>query len=226
MRQVWYFSAAGHSRAAARWLTEQLECPLFEIGKDIPVQLETAAVVFPVYCQNIPEPVRVFLSGLRAKNIALIATYGKMGCGNVLWEGKQLVKGTVIAGACVPTGHTYLDQPPITDYTPLQPVLNRIREPKPAQIPRQKKWWLADLLPELRSSVSVRLEKTDRCTACGLCSRNCPVGTMNNGKPGTGCIRCLRCAAECPAQALQVSYHPVLRFYLRKPRQEEWIFYL
>ena len=155
----------------------------------------------------------------------MIATYGKMGCGNVLWEANRLVKGTVIAAGYVPTGHTYLDQDDVGDLEKLLPVIRRIQKPEPVSIPRRKKWWLADLAPAFRSRMGVRLCKTAACNACGLCSRSCPMGSMKNGAPGKDCIRCLRCARACPQKAISVSYSFALRAYLRKPRQEEWIIY-
>lgn len=226
MISVYCFSATGHSRAAARYLAQSLQCRLYELPELSAEPADTAVVVFPVYCQNMPEPVKPFLASLEAKYVALVATYGKMGCGNVLWEAAKLVKGTVIAGAYVPTGHTYLQEPPVNDYSALLPMIDRIRSAQPVIIPRRKKWWLADRFPGLRSRIGVRMKKTDACVSCGLCSRNCPMGSMENGKSGKDCIRCLRCAAECPKQAIQVNCHPLLRFYLRKSRQNEWILYL
>ena len=51
----------------------------------------------------------------------------------------------------------------------------------------------------------------DRCTACGLCSRICPVRAIRmEGAParprwGAGCASCYRCINLCPAQAIQIS---------------------
>lgn len=226
MTVVYCFSGTGHSRAVARYMAEKLGTPVREIGKDIPIPSDVAVIVFPVYCQNIPAPVKAVLPQITAKHVALIATYGKMGCGNVLWESAKLVKGQVIAGAYVPTGHTYLEEGTEFDTDPLQTLLERIRDPKPVLLPRRKKWWLADVLPDGRSRLSVKLERTRDCTQCGLCTRDCPMGTMENGRPGKNCIRCLRCVKICPAQAIRVSYGRVLRAYLRKPKQNEWIFYV
>lgn len=223
---IYYFSAAGHSKAAAEFFSENLHALAREIGTKTVTEEDTAVIVFPVYCQNIPEPVKAFLPNVRAKYVALIATYGQMGCGNVLWEATKLVKGQVIAGAYVPTGHTYLSEGAQTDYTPLQPVLERIQSPRPVTIPKKPKWWLADFLPDLRSRISVKIQKTHRCTQCGLCNRDCPMGAMEMGSPGKGCIRCLRCVTQCPQKALEVSYHPLLKSYLRKKRQTDWILYM
>lgn len=225
MIKVWYFSGTGHSRKVAEFLAQALDAPLCEIGGSTG-PADTAVVVFPVYCQNIPAPVKDFLLTLSAEHVALFATYGKMGCGNVLWEAARLVNGRVIAAGYIPTGHTYLQQDGVGDLQPLLAVIPRIQTPQPVSVPKGKKWWLADVVPDLRSQISVKLRRTEACSECGLCGRNCPMGTMQNGKPGKNCIRCLRCVVECPKKAIRVSYHPLLRWYLRKPKQEEWILYL
>ena len=226
MTEVWYFSAAGHSREVAEGIARALDAPLLEICRQAKPVAETAVVVFPVYCQNIPEPVKPFLQGIDAKHIALIATYGRMDHGNVLWDAAELVNGQVIAGAYVPTGHTYLNEEISVDMDALQPVVDRILAPQPAEISKGKKWGLADLFPGFRSRIGVKLQKSEACTECGICSCRCPVQTMKNGKPGKNCIRCLRCVKVCPVHALVFSCTPVLRWYLRTPKQTQTVIYL
>ena len=226
MSEVWYFSAAGHSREVARFFAEKLNAPLKEIEAGAKGCANRAVVVFPVYCQNIPEPVKVFLKALQAGQVVLVATYGRMGYGNVLWEGARLLSGQVIGAAFVPTGHTYLKEDVPVDPAALEPLFERIRNPKSVSVPKLGKWWLADLFPAFRGSIGVRIRKNDACTHCGLCTLRCPMGAMQNGTPGKNCIRCLRCVGECPQKALSFSCHPVLRWYLRKPRQQETVLYL
>lgn len=48
----------------------------------------------------------------------------------------------------------------------------------------------------------------DRCTACGLCAKNCPLGeiAMNGGMPKWNdhkCTGCLRCYHSCPNRAIE-----------------------
>ena len=224
MTEVYYFSAAGHCKALAELLGEMLRAPVRELPCN--PSADTAVVVFPVYCQNIPGPVRQFLKNLKAPQVALAAAYGQMGRGNVLWEGAKLVSGTVVAGAYVPTGHTYLGGSVEPDLEKLRQFTDRIADPTPAKIGRSAKVWYADLTPALRSRLGVSLMKTDRCTECGLCSRRCPMGTMNNGIPGNRCIRCLRCVSECPAGALTAKLSPIMKRYLRKKRSTDFILFL
>ena len=84
---VFYFSGRGHSRAAAEFLAAELGCTARDIadpkdaGKDICGNAcgaggNAAFVVFPVYCQNIPAPVKAFFRGLKAEYVLPVATYG------------------------------------------------------------------------------------------------------------------------------------------------------
>lgn len=43
------------------------------------------------------------------------------------------------------------------------------------------------------------------CTACGLCAKKCPIGTINIHEPRKTdkekCIGCMRCVRVCPQRA-------------------------
>lgn len=224
---VYCFSATGRSREVAAHLASALGTEVVDIRRDMTeFQNETAVVVFPVYCQNIPEQVRRFLSRLDARNVALIACYGRMHHGNVLKEAENLLSGRVIAGAYVPIGHTYLNEPAKPDTEALKPLLERIQNPLPAKLHREFKNPLADFLPELRGRLGVRLNRNPRCDGCGICTENCPVGGIKSGIPDKNCIRCLGCVESCPKQALEVRYTWPLRLYLRKKKKDKTILYL
>ena len=90
MITVYCFSGSGHSLAVSKELSKLLDCEISPIDNKT-TTADTAIVVFPVYCQNIPKPVKRFLKGLEAKYVALIATYGKISYGNVLYEAQKLL---------------------------------------------------------------------------------------------------------------------------------------
>lgn len=225
MTAVYCFSATGRSLEAARFFADRLSVPVTEIEKGN-VDAETAVVVFPVYCQNIPKPVKAFLTRLRAKYVVLIACYGRMHHGNVLIEAAKLVPGQVIAAAYVPIGHTYLNEPAAVDTDALEVILLRIHDPRPAKLKREFKNPLADFFPTLRSQIGVKIERNDGCTGCDICARSCPMGDMRRGIPGNSCIRCLSCVERCPQNALEVRYSLPLRLYLRKKKKNKTILYL
>lgn len=227
MVTVYYFSGSGHSLAVAKELSEMLACQLHTIGRDTkPIVDETAVVVFPVYCQNIPKPVADFLKLLRAKHIVLIATYGRISYGRVLYEAQKLVSGDVIAGAYIPTGHTFLDGTCAFDKAPLLQIVERIQTPKKVCIPKTRKNPLANISPAFRSRIGVRLIKDSRCDHCGICEKECPMGAIRNGKTGSACIRCLRCVTNCPQKALQYKNSWILDLYLKSYCLDDSVLYL
>lgn len=93
MTTIYCFSGSGHSLAVSRILSQILECEIIMINNvNHTSNSDTAVIVFPVYCQNIPDPVKKFMARLKSKHIALIATYGKISYGNVLYELSRFCK--------------------------------------------------------------------------------------------------------------------------------------
>lgn len=226
MTKICCFSGSGHSLAVAETLSQMTGYAIEQIPSAITETAETAVVVFPVYCQNIPVPVKAFLKNLGAKYVVLIATYGKISYGNVLYEAARLVSGEVIAGAYIPIGHTFLsgDTGFRTDF--LLPILERIASPQKADIPKTRKALFADLFPGFRSRIGGHIRKSAACDSCGLCEKSCPMDACCSGVPNHRCIRCLRCVTNCPQKALVYENSRILRWYLNRYRKEEYRLYL
>lgn len=216
MNAVCFFSGSGHSRAVAEFLARVLDYGLIEITNSAPApEGETAVIVFPVYCQNIPTPIIPFLKSVCTKNAALVATYGGISHGNVLFEASKIIKPTVIASAYIKTEHTYLDEATEFDPSVLNEVIERIKLGQQNEVKRSRKNLFADFFPAWRSRVGVKITRLDSCTSCGRCTERCPMGAIMNGIPNGKCIRCLRCVAECPSRALDYSLSPIMKYYLK-----------
>lgn len=226
MTRIYCFSGTGHSQAVAAYFASRLGLDVLPITADTTGRADVAVVVFPVYCQNVPPPVMDFLHGLDAQYAVLIATYGKISYGNVLYEAAQATTAQIIAGAYVPTGHSFLGQDASFPTQDLEPIFARIASPKQVHIPRSFKNPFASFFPAWRSRIGLQLIKTDACNHCGLCTRSCPMGAIQNGVPDNRCMRCLRCVHVCPQKALRTRAQPVLKAYLKKQRRDRVVIYL
>ena len=225
MITIYCFSGSGHSLAVSKALAQMLDCEIRPVDNETVID-DVAVVVFPVYCQNIPKPVKQFMERMRAKHIVLIATYGKISYGNVLYEAQKLLRGQVIAGAYIPMGHTFLDGDYEFDATQLLPIVQRIKTPRQVAIPKTAKNPLANIFPVLRRRIGVKIKKGDNCVNCGLCEQACPVGAIRNGRIHSQCIRCLHCVTNCPQKALQYKNSQILNVYLKNYYKEEYVLYL
>ena len=228
MNAVVYYSNTGQSYAVAKYLAERLDYLAVDMETCKEIRFESLVLVFPVYCQNVPDTVRRFLERVTADYLTPVATYGKMCCGNVLWEiQRTYTRNTVAAGAYVPTKHTYLpDDPPFDEHHLLDSLIDKVKTPAPIDLPSTYKNLFADLLPALRSRLGVSLCRTDACDGCGRCTARCPQRAIKAGVTNRKCIRCLRCVTECPKRALRFRVRFPLNLYLRGRKVTETVVYV
>ena len=227
MIDVYCFSGCGHSMQAAAFFKERLHSEIIPIEKyTAQGSGDTAVVVFPVYCQNIPAPVASFLKELKAKYAIFVALYGGISYGKVLYEAQKLFGGTVIAGAYLPSGHSYKNQPFLSDTNNLHPLLEKLSSKREVILPKTPKNIFSDLAPAFRSRLGVSLRCSADCDGCNICGKRCPMGAIKYGVPNRRCIRCLRCVSVCPKKALSFKLRSVMRIYLSRRSKTEWKLYV
>lgn len=224
MNGVIYYSNAGECKRIAEYCAQKLNCPIAEIA-NAENDYDNAVLVFPVYCQNVPQTVKRFLNTVSAQKLTVIACYGKMNHGNVLYEIQRKYRLNIVGAAYVPTKHAYLDEPRFDDFGKLEPLLEKANDGVPVKIPKSRKNPLANFLPKQRSHAGVKIVKNDNCDNCGLCQRECPLRATINGKTNRRCIRCMRCVTNCPRHALTIKTSAAMKWYLRRKKQEELIIY-
>ncbi len=225
MDAVVFYSCTGQSKAVAKYFADKLSFPLYNIENVDGSYYDNLVLVFPVHCQNIPGTVKNFLKKAEIKHLTAIATYGKMCCGNVLYEIKNKYRKNLIAAAYIPTKHSYLNGESFCNYEDLQPVTDKIKAPAPIEIPKLYKNIFANFFPKARSRFCVKIYKGADCNGCGGCEKQCPRHAVKCGVTDANCIRCLKCVTECPQHALKFKLRLPLRLYLRKQRMNELIIY-
>ena len=227
MNAVIFYSNTGQSKKVAEYFSMKLGYPLVSIENNDVYDFENVILVFPIICQNLPDVIKIFLNKISVKYLTVIATYGKMCCGNVLYEIQDKYKQNIIAAAYVPTKHSYIDNDEIfCDYDKLIPILEKVNKPASIKLPKLYKNPLANLFPKQRSRLGIKIIKNKNCNECGICNKHCLFNAIELGIPNNRCIRCLKCVYICPNKALDIKVRLPLKLYLRKKKVNKTIIYI
>lgn len=237
---VCFYSETGETKRIAGYFAKETGYPLTDItekGIDKTKAKETETfyydnlvLCFPVHCQNIPGLVRNFLSESKINNLTVIASYGKMNHGNVLYEVQKKYRKNIkiiVAAAYVPTKHSYINgDKSFDDFGVLKPVAQKIKNPSGIILPKLKKNPLANLFPKRRSRIGIKIYKNDGCNRCGLCESSCNYAAIKNGVTNNKCIRCLKCVKICPESAIGFKPTFFMKKYLEKEKITDTIIYI
>ena len=227
MNAVVFYSNTRQSKAIAEYFASQLEYPLLDVETKPEERYQNLVLVFPVHCQNIPDIVKNFLKNISVDNLTAIATYGKMCCGNVLYEIQKKYQKNIVAGAYIPTKHSYIDNDDVfSDFDKLKPIVEKVKKPLYIKLPKLYKNLLANIFPKLRSRLGLTIQKRAVCSGCNLCAERCSFGAIQSGITNRNCIRCLKCVEACPHQALKIKLGLPLKLYLRKKKANKLIIYI
>lgn len=225
MNAVIYYSNTNESFHIATYLMNQFHYEGYNIVNLENFTFHNLVIVFPVYSQNIPYEVKKQLKKIRANKIILIATYGKMSYGRVLYESQKILCGKVVGAAYIPTKHAYVSEDkPFNEYHLLDKFIACFNNDKEVIIPRTKKNIFANFLINLRAKLGVKIVKNNDCDMCNVCHQFCEaiVAGKTNGK----CIRCMRCVENCPKKSLSFKQNIFMRKYLKKVRCNQFVFYI
>lgn len=234
MNAVICFSPTNQSLKVASYFSNTLSWKLYNLTSfnaqtqfDYTVDFQYLVVCFPVYSQNIPLNVESILKKIKAEYFVILATYGKMGKGNVIYKAKNLISGKIIGGAYIPSRHSYKDNGEFLKFSKLNELINRIDKKETNQIiiPKESKNIFANFFPHIRSQLGVKMKKNKNCDECNYCNIICPSNAIHYGQITKKCLRCLKCYYECPNKGLSIKYSIFLRLYLRKDKQEDLIIY-
>lgn len=228
MGTVVFYSNTGNSKKIAEYFAEQLNFPLVNIEENDNCCFDSLVLVFPVHCQNIPYAVKSFLEKVSVKSLTVVATYGKICCGNVIYEIQNQYKMNVVAGAYIPTKHSYVDDDvEFCDFDKLLPIIDKVKAPKPVKIPRLYKNPLANVSPAFRSRMGVKIYNNySNCKNCNICAEKCSLNAIHYGIPSDKCMRCLKCVEICPKKALSVKTVFPLKQYLKRRRKNKIVIYV
>lgn len=214
MNAVVFYSNSNESKKIAKYLGEKSNYEIFDLRLLNNFNFNNLIVVFPVYCQNIPDEVKEFIKKIRVNNISVVATYGRKSFGNVIYELSKLNKLNIISYAYIPTKHTYIENDSsFEDYSKLDCLVGKFNKPSTIKIKKHFKNPFASILMLKRSQSNIKIVKNENCNGCNICANCC--SNIYKGRPNEKCIRCLRCVNRCPNKSLYIKKSFVLKMYLK-----------
>jgi len=232
MNVVLTFSASNQSLKLANYFASILSWDSYDLTSfdnqtkfDYHKEYDYVMFTFPVYSQSITPPVKEILKKLKGKYFVLLATYGKMGTGNILYEAQRIIQGKLIGAAYVPSKHTYIDNGEFREFQKLNKLIENLNLSKEVKLPKRKKHIFANLAPNLRARMNVKLKTNEKCIKCNHCNHICPTKAIYKGRINKDCLRCLKCFNECPVNGLDVKYSYFLKTYLKKDKETSLIIY-
>lgn len=224
MNAIIYYSNTNESLNIAKYISNKENLPLYDIQTLKEYSFDFIYFIFPIHYQSIPKEIIPSIKKIKANRAIVIATYGKMSFGHVLYDIKKILKAKIIAGAYIPTKHTYKsNDKPFNDYHKLDSIIELKQRNEEIIFPKTKKNIFAHFIPRLRHQISVKIIKNKSCNQCNKCNLICK--NIVKGTPNTKCIRCLKCINSCPNKALEYKLSPIMKSYLKKERVNKFIIY-
>jgi len=228
---IFYFSATGNSRHAARRLlpdTGGALCPMTASGAAVsPAPEEAVGLVFPTYFWGLPTVVESFLRRLTVPAgvyVYCVATCGVMSGAAGAAAARELRKNGISLSArfSVTMPDTWTPIFNLSDRektaaknraaeAQLNAAARRIRLRQQGDFMRGKApLWLTDAFvrPAYESARrTAHFAVSEACVGCGACAQDCPAAAieLRGGRPvrvKDRCILCLGCLHRCPRFAI------------------------
>lgn len=193
---------------------------------------ETDLVFFgvPVYAGRVPNKIMPYIQrGFCGNGAAAVpvAVFGNRAYGDALIELKNLLEANAfhtVAGGAVVSQHSFSDviaagRPDPSDQKEIEAFarqvweklygLSAIGQIKPVAVPGTdppEKYYVPLGMDGKPAEFLKALPKTDqgKCDRCGICAKNCPMGSIDQVHPEKVkgiCIKCQSCIRRCPNQA-------------------------
>lgn len=218
-----YFSGHGESKNIASYVNQLTNYPIYDFTScivrkefDYSEEFDLIIFVFPVYSEAIPKVLMDVLLKLKTRYLILLATYGKMETGNVIYEIAKRTHHHLVGAMYVPCKHTYLNEERFNNFQQLDVILEMVNNTKELELTnlKRKKHLFADFFRNFRTRKNVSIQINNKCVNCKICEKNCPVEAIKEKKINKACLRCLKCYYNCPHQAIDIKYSLFLKKYL------------
>lgn len=182
----------------------------------------------PVYAGRVPRFLSDYFTKIRGNNAyaVFIVVYGNRAYDDALLELKNIFEenGFIgIAGGAFIGEHSYTSK--VANGRPDADDLNiaykfgvDINEKLKDVNPLLHKLIVKGNYPYRKGMIyePVMIDTDEKCTDCGICSKDCPMGVIdkynNRDINISKCIRCCRCIKRCPVNAKDINYEEHKKF--------------
>jgi ferredoxin len=242
---IYWFSGTGNSLYAAKKLSETMGFGLAAVRSGVPSgsvggEGRKFGFVFPSYYGDLPRIVRSFIEKLEIlpeTDLFAVVTMGAFGQGSLKAAEKALAeKGLTLrygVGLRMPANYIIKYNPALFGAKSARrierkldgidgkilKIAGEIADGKRAV--ERNSMTMKTLYADI-PSLDAAFFATEKCSACGLCERICPVGNVKivDGKPTWmhACEHCVACISWCPRAAIEYGSATVKRARYRNPR--------
>ena len=223
MNAIIYYSNTFESYKVAKYINSKNNYPLLNLLELDNYNFNNIYLIFPVHYQSIPKEIKFLIKRLKANKAIVIATYGKMSYGHVLYDIKKILDAKIVCAAYIPSKHAYIKKDTSVDLSHLDTIIDKMNNENECIIKKTFKNPFASFFPIMRHRISVKIIRNDKCNNCNLCNHCCPY--INNGIIKGNCNRCLKCITICNNKALDYKLSPIMKKYLNKKKKDEFIIY-
>jgi ferredoxin len=232
---ILYFTATGNSLYAAEKIAAATGDRLFDIGRAVRrgeyrvalAEGEPLGFVFPVFAWTLPGVVELFIREMELEGHTGQYAYGVFTCGESA-GGTEAALGQALSRRGVALHYAapvvmpdnfivWSHLPPPSRLEKIFAAADSALERIAAAISARERKAISAKKPEMPclplEKVSTKagrskLHATEKCTACGLCRRICPMGCVRQGggeRPQWEglCTQCLACLHRCPEGAIE-----------------------
>jgi ferredoxin len=226
-----FFSPNGESQKIANHFHNQLGGAIFNLTFEKTRQnfnfeknYELIIFTLPVYAQQIPIPLRSFISKLKTKYLIVNVTYGGFSYGNVLYDVCKKMKNAYLIGYSItPVKHAYIDEKVAIDFHVYHQLIENIKTGNltTMTIKYRFKNVFARFFEKTRTHYNFKLTFDETaCNHCQMCIKTCPVNAIRKDYSVDlkKCIACGKCTL-CTQQAFKSSYSKALKWYLKGKRK-------
>ena len=240
---IFCFSGTGNSLKAAKDIAEHLgdtEIVLMKGGHKISGAYNRIGFVFPCYAGGVPKAVIEYISQLEITADSADWFFSVVTCGGSERDSLPMLRDALLRkGISLDYGRALHTVGNYIAMYPLKPGVSETLNAAESEMAA----YVGEIKEKLKTSIgkvslgvalfykggnfyfktrAKKLAASDACTACGMCEKLCPTGSIKvtDDKPAfrrQTCAQCMACLQWCPAEAINCGSETIGRTRYHHP---------